>query len=133
MTREVEIQARLDAATPGPWHATECEWECECNGEKLNNCDKDPSTCGEGRVIAGAMVPEVKTTDWGDYCDMNDTDAIFIANAPTDISYLLAENARLRAERDAARTDCAIAEKNHMDAVEELELTKKLYARHLPE
>jgi hypothetical protein len=72
-----EIQARLDAATPGPWKlfGTLAQWESE---EDLSFGPDD--------------APEVGTVSEG----LGDAD--FIANAPADVSYLLAE---LRKAREA--------------------------------
>lgn len=41
------------------------------------------------------------------------------------IDNLEAENERLRAELEQARTDCAVAEKNHADCIDELEQVKR--------
>lgn len=73
------IQARVDAARPGPWHAH----------------PRMPGTA------------DIRTADdwWiNDECKdlFTDTDAEFIAAARTDVPALLAEVARLTAARDAA-------------------------------
>lgn len=49
------------------------------------------------------------------------------AEAATALSTLQEENEQLRAERDQARTDCAVAEKNHADCAEELEKRQSLF------
>ena len=68
MSREDEIQTRLgNLATPGPWYYR------HSNGSLI--LDKD-----------GLIVDE----------PLHAMDAIFIANAPADIDYLLTENGRLR-------------------------------------
>lgn len=46
-------------------------------------------------------------------------------NAATALSALQAENEKLRAELEQARTDCAVAEKNHADCIDELEQVKR--------
>jgi len=85
-----EIGARCEAATPGPWTASECEWECDCGKADYEKCTgEDPATCGKGRVITGAFVPQTKTVEYGDYCDMDDSDAEFIAHARQDVPDML--------------------------------------------
>lgn len=68
MTREQEIEARLNAATPGPW--------------KLKR-SFDYVTIGP--------LPELK-----DNCEGNEDDYAFIAHAPTDIAYLLEKVKRMK-------------------------------------
>ena len=46
-------------------------------------------------------------------------------DAATALSALQAENEKLRAELEQARTDCAVAEKNHADCIDELERVKR--------
>ena len=46
-------------------------------------------------------------------------------NAATALSTLQAENEKLRAELEQARPDCAVAEKNHADCIDELEQVKR--------
>lgn len=46
-------------------------------------------------------------------------------DAATALSALQAENEKLRAELEQARTDCAVAEKNHADCIGELEQVKR--------
>ena len=46
-------------------------------------------------------------------------------DAATALSALQAENEKLRAELEQARTDCAVAEKNHADCIDELEQVKR--------
>ena len=46
-------------------------------------------------------------------------------DAATALSALQAENEKLRAELEQARTDCAVAEKNHADCIDELEQVKQ--------
>ena len=80
MTREEEIQARLDAATPGEWKQARFE------GGRVDPCVE---------ADRGRLFIDVVLSDDGDE-GLND--AAFIANAPDDLRYLLAENARLRDE-----------------------------------
>ena len=46
-------------------------------------------------------------------------------NAATALSVLQAENEKLRVELEQVRTDCAVAEKNHADCIDELEQVKR--------
>lgn len=106
--RLAEIKARVEAATEGPWTASLCEWGCACcdiKGRADDDCE--PSTCGEGRILQGAFIPQTKTTEWGggDYCDMNDADAEFCANAIDDIPWMSARIKALEAERDEVREE----------------------------
>jgi len=71
--RTDEIEARLKAATPGPW---------------------DDKITAVYKVNTAIRI-------CGDFHDFK-RDAFFIANAPSDIAYLLSENKRLTAERNAA-------------------------------
>ena len=73
-------------ATPGPWSVSEAEGDCEnpkgCP-RNLEECDNDCLKCDNWHWHQGAFVPQTKTIDWGDYTDMNDADAIFIARSRT--------------------------------------------------
>lgn len=71
MERIHQIKARLAAATPGPW-----EWYCPRLYYKIMSGDNYVMEATEG-VRSG-------------------NDAEFIANAPTDIEFLLAEVDRLQ-------------------------------------
>mgnify|MGYP000676824464 CR=1 FL=1 len=84
--RIAEIRARVDAATPGPWDERR----------------QDDYACSAYYSIWGGET-EVIATDWNDvqYPPTRRADCDLIANAPADLAYLLAENARLR-ERVAA-------------------------------
>ena len=46
-------------------------------------------------------------------------------DAATALSVLQAENEKLRVELEQVRTDCAVAEKNHADCIDELEQVKR--------
>ena len=82
MTREQEIQARLDAATPGPWRQARFERD-------------SASPCVEAKRDTGEYPLFINVTLSDDGAEgLNDAD--LIANAPDDLRYLLAENARLR-------------------------------------
>ena len=92
MTREQEIQARLDLATPGPWRLD----DGHAHGQEGCRC----MSCWD---------PTTAWLTWNKvFCDDNPNgrpdcsvagysfeDAALIANAPDDLRYLLAENARL--------------------------------------
>lgn len=75
--RTDQIRARLEAATPGPWAYWGQGWIAP---EHDPQCD----SCG----VPQNLIPRT------------DADAEFIAHAPADIAHLLAENKRLRADRD---------------------------------
>jgi hypothetical protein len=83
MTDDTEaIRARLNAATPGPW-VTEM-------------------MLGEGNDLLTAIItplPNLKVVGSA----LTERDGIFIAHAPADVAYLLAENARLSALIDTAK------------------------------
>lgn len=123
--REQEIQARCEAATPGPWEAVPAEGNCGAYKCPLDK-DREDDTCEECEDFCwtqGAIIDEVLTISCGEYDGMNDADACFIAAAREDIPYLLAETARLcaeleamTAERDAWRRRAEAAKK----ALEEL-------------
>ena len=57
------------------------------------------------------------------YC-LNDYSRMAV-DAAAALTALLAENEKLRAELEQARTDCAVAEKNHADCIDELEQVKQ--------
>ena len=75
-----EIEARLNAATPGPWRLAIA---CDEYGQ-----DESKSTVRAGYV---------------DVCMADNADATFIAHAPTDIAALLAEVRRLTPTAKVAR------------------------------
>ena len=80
--RLAEIQARLDAATPG-------KWLLEVAGREfwVQTCTLDSDAPVELVVASVYEAP----------------DATFIANAPTDIAYLLERVRRLEVVEEAAR------------------------------
>jgi hypothetical protein len=81
--REQEIRARAEAATPGPW--------CTDSWEIYQGAEYEPGISQWiGETCRGATSPE-----------QDRADADFIARAREDVPALLAELARVRAERDA--------------------------------
>ena len=95
------IRARLETATPGPWHletagtpAGETAW-----GEVIL---RHHPASGAGTPIPGLRVM------WGGEVAVGRRNATFIAAAPTDISALLAECRVLRAENNRLRILAAI-------------------------
>jgi hypothetical protein len=91
VTADLEaVEARLDAATPGPW---ECNGDGEAAGHTLTIYGRD----------RGRWVAHVPNRDLNNNADL-------IANAPADLRALLAEVRTLRAERDAAREVVEAAE-----------------------
>lgn len=77
-----QIEARANAATPGPWREIR----------------RDDPSCAAEYVIAGADDISVACTSCnGEYCTgMTDADCAFIAAARTDVPALVAEVRRLR-------------------------------------
>ena len=71
-----EIEARLAAATPGPWRVRECP-PCTERGRLEVDIWDEPGN--------------LMVTGWCDDDEFHAPDAAFIANAPTDIAYLLTE------------------------------------------
>lgn len=80
------IEARLSAATPGPWG-----WVSRGSHDAL--CAADGAVVHSDGSAAGEYGPDI---------DVNGPDANLIAHAPTDIAALLAEVRRLTAERATA-------------------------------
>ena len=84
-SREAEIQARLDAATPGPWEAydpgdgTARLWTVRDNEDDAERLIHEP----------------IGYLDWNN--------GALIANAPTDLAYLLTRVAELEAQVAAVR------------------------------
>lgn len=80
------IEARLKAATPGPW-----VWE----GESAEPWPQSENSLVTGYVPDGEKYPESILDGWGHDASgisiQKDADGELIANAPTDIAYLLAE------------------------------------------
>jgi len=82
-----EIQARADAATPGPWYQGRDKISGESDGEAWTREDcTDPESCDLFPTAA------------------REEDAHFIAHARTDVPALVAEVAALRAEIQRLRT-----------------------------
>lgn len=88
--RRAQIEARLAAATPGPWVAT------------YEEADEWTSITGQGGPLDGGgwlVCPEVATCE-GEH----GADADLIAQAPADLRWLLDALAEAEAERDALAT-----------------------------
>jgi len=79
-----QIEARLAAATPGPWRPV-----------LANNSDSHWGVAVEGRDFPSIAYAHAQYDGYGNGSTKADAD--LIANAPTDLAYLLAENKRLRA------------------------------------
>lgn len=90
--RLTEIQARVDAATDGPWTLTH-------DGAHMS---------GSSYKIRQAGVPGIRLSVF-EYGDTSAPNGELVANAPTDLSDLLAEVHRLRAR--LAKTQEVTAEK----------------------
>jgi hypothetical protein len=84
--RTAEIRARLQAATPGPWHADDGDFGCVMVGNY-------------GWVTpAGVNAPEYDVDT-----PQGHADAELIAHAPTDLAYLLARVEELERQLGKAR------------------------------
>lgn len=84
--RIAQIQARLDAATPGPWEDRVDDRTDEVDVFHDQEQVSFVASCGDKsqpRVLA---------------------DAMFIANAPEDVAFLLSQLAEVTNQRDQART-----------------------------
>lgn len=92
MTTREEIEGRLEAATRAPWGAGP-------NRVFAANADGTPATGG----MRVGMYPHIASVS-------RENDAALIAAAPTDLRWLLAELARVTAERDAAEKHAAVME-----------------------
>lgn len=99
-----EIQARLSAATPGPWKAQNLEQEHGHGGIFWVSVDRPD----EIKTVA-----EVDANDDGVEAIWRFADAEFIANAPADIAFLLAE---LRKAREALGRVEEVAARLHWEA-----------------
>lgn len=90
-----QIKARLAAAQPGPWYTVDDPWG---DGTTVIAGTNDPHG---GRYVCGVdeMHEEIQTeTEMGErdpWADMR-----FVAHAPTDIAWLVAEVERLRDEHE---------------------------------
>lgn len=94
-----EIEARANAATPGPWKAKprEDDRNERCAGIVALRPDADDEWDRELDVVvtdSGVYPPDPKTAE-------------FIAHAREDVPKLIAEVRKLRAERDEAIERCA--------------------------
>jgi hypothetical protein len=96
-----EARALCEGATEGPWTASLCEWDCDCENfySRKGGCDMEPDKCGHGRIINGAFVTETKTVEYsGEFCDMNDADAKLCARSRTLLPEMADEIERLERE-----------------------------------
>lgn len=94
--RVAQIEARLQAATPGKW---------ETYGPELRSIKRDPWPMGESEfVVLSGFEHGINTG-----CE-RPRDAEFIAHAPEDLRLVLDDNKALRAEVERLRTCCARAD-----------------------
>jgi hypothetical protein len=93
MTREAEIEARLEKAAKGPWSLHTCDG-------RIQFLHRGPSSPGESATIEGSVSRKDKggyesICKFGPYYDGNEirqkvtADAELIAHAPDDLRYLL--------------------------------------------
>ncbi|MGR6538838.1 hypothetical protein [Streptomyces rochei] len=86
--REAEIDARAEAASPGPWLV------------ELEQCDCQDGLCSHGVYVTSVYTGDERRDDLADFPH---EDWQFAIHARTDVPALLAELAAVRAERDQAR------------------------------
>jgi hypothetical protein len=106
-----KIEARLNAATPGPWyaHATDDDMAMNARYVGLEPCKfRHDERCGMGadcdapeNVIAITLLQHPALA----LADENDENTLFIAHAWTDIGNLVAEVRRLRAAMGGGKED----------------------------
>jgi hypothetical protein len=97
-----EIEQRVAATTPGPWHLRQLDDE---NAMNLIAVSTAPDTgLGErwpefdhGELVAATLVQQPRYVDVHD--ERWDENADFIAHARTDVPRLIAEVRRLRADQ----------------------------------
>lgn len=114
--RLAEIKARLEGISPWPWAA---DWRYEehgagspscietCGRGKQPDCVRHEGTRYESHSFRTTIVEEVLGAngqhvvcfghDYDDYGSVGDEDGAFIAEAPSDIAWLVSEVERLRA------------------------------------
>ncbi len=108
MSQIDEIRARRGVITPGPW----VKWQDH------NEVFAGPVVENNSGTIAGhrAQIADCDT-DWGDWDEDEQPEgspaanAEFIAHAPDDIDYLLAEVERLQADKAALRAVVELADR----------------------
>jgi len=96
MSRIDEIKERLEAATPKPWDVA--EWD-DCPAVHFQILDTS------GDYDHQYFVPQDQHYHTGPLAD-----CVFIAHAPDDIDYLLAEIARYKRALELAATDYIMSE-----------------------
>lgn len=112
-----EIQARLDAATPGPW-------ETHQDMVRIGFEELEPLSVAK-RVRKPGVTEMHYVVPWvNEVCDQE-----FIANAPDDVAYLLAE---LRKARERARRVAAVATRYRDERNEAREALTRVEELHSP-
>jgi hypothetical protein len=96
--REAEIRARWNATTPGPWHVTVFD---DVHAMNLVAVATVADTDASSEIIAATLVQAPRYVDVAD--GRWDENAEAIANAPSDIAYLLGQNALLEGQLAMAR------------------------------
>jgi hypothetical protein len=102
VSREDEIRQRVSEATPGPWHVLDHE---EVHSGQWVCSDKPRwfKSFYDGHKLGGTSVCEV---DADPSADWSPKDATLIANAPSDLTYLLDRLAERDATIDGLREEC---------------------------
>ncbi len=80
-----EIEARLNAATPGPW-----KWEIDASDGTNALVSSDES------VIGRAVLWGQDKNDYGAHIRVTEEDAEFMAHVRSDMEYLMAEIKKLK-------------------------------------
>lgn len=102
------VEARVDAATPGPWYAVHTDDTAYMNAHYVGTQDRgafhdnvvgmDGSRAGETVAITLLQAPDLAAHDGEQWRENTD----FIAHARQDVPALIAEVRRLRTEMDTA-------------------------------
>lgn len=91
-----EIEARCEAATPGPWVSLGEPVHSSCVATSIEGPDGAvviaPARCDNNPATGEPM---------GDFLDMNEADEIFIVHSRQDVVDLLREVRRLREQKGA--------------------------------
>lgn len=97
MSREDEIRARLEAATPGPWYVPPGDGTQIWHGASLAEVERVDRGLQDGTVTEVEAESVFDQTGYLSYGDMvSEHDATFIAHAPDDLRYLLDRVATVR-------------------------------------
>ncbi len=123
-----EIKARLEAATPGPWKIYDNGFDVYMAAGVRNALPGERSTFDCGII-------KEKSIYGGEPCegafDPTDPDHELIANAPTDISHLLAEREALREALEKIKDDVSRTVDLSCDFGDNTAISTIIYNRNL--